>query len=144
MEMHVSSGNTQWVVQICDSASDYGKKYASIKYRNKYVESEENHKINNPIWVSRGGNGYDTALLSKAEYIKSYNQGWKNVSMVRTILKNYGNLKTQIHMGVDSKNESTFEYTIDFDDLYIINLTQIFGEGNEPTKQEMDNIFNNF
>lgn len=37
-----------------------------------------------------------------------------------------------------------FEYTIDFDDLYIINLTQIFGEGNEPTKQEMDNIFNNF
>ena len=26
MEMHVSSGNTQWVVQICDSASDYGKK----------------------------------------------------------------------------------------------------------------------
>ena len=64
--------------------------------------------------------------------------------MVRTILKNYGNLKTQIHMGVDSKNEYTFEYTIDFDDLYIINLTQIFGEGNEPTKQEMDNIFNNF
>lgn len=64
--------------------------------------------------------------------------------MVRTILKNYGNLKTQIHMGVDSKNESTFEHTIDFDDLYIINLTQIFGEGNEPTKQEMDNIFNNF
>ena len=64
--------------------------------------------------------------------------------MVRTILKNYGNLKTQIHMGVDSKNESTFEYTIDFDDLYKINLTQIFGEGNEPTKQEMDNIFNNF
>ena len=64
--------------------------------------------------------------------------------MVRTILKNYGNLKTQIHMGVDSKNESTFEYTIDFEDLHIINLTQIFGEGNEPTKQEMDNIFNNF
>lgn len=53
-------------------------------------------------------------------------------------------MKTQIHMGGDSKNESTFEYTIDFDDLYIINLTQIFGEGNEPTKQEMDNIFNNF
>lgn len=145
IEMHVSSGNTQYILQICDSASDYGEKiYVSIKYRNQYVESEENHKINNPAWVSRGGNGYDTPLLSKAEYIKSYNQGWKNISMVRTILKNYGTLKTQIHMGGDAGNKTTCEYTIDFDDLYIINLTQIFGEGNEPTKQEMDNIFNNF
>lgn len=31
-----------------------------------------------------------------------------------------------------------------FDDLYIINLTELFGEGNEPSKAEMDDIFKDF
>ena len=29
-----------------------------------------------------------------------------------------------------------------FDDIYIINLTEVFGKGNEPTKAEMDEIMN--
>lgn len=31
-----------------------------------------------------------------------------------------------------------------FDDLYIINLTELFGAGNEPSKAEMDDIFKDF
>ena len=31
-----------------------------------------------------------------------------------------------------------------FDDLYIINLTELFGAGNEPSKAEMDDMFKDF
>ena len=45
-------------------------------------------------------------------------------------------------LGGERGNLTTWEYSVDFDDLYMINLSEIFGIGNEPSKEE--NIFNKF
>ena len=144
IEMHVSSGNTQWVrggnTKVADN---YGEIcYSFIKYRNSYVPTEDNFVINNDIIVlSRYGRGYDTTLLNKKAFINSYNSGWNYVSSIRQILSQTNNLGLQFSLGGGAANGQKQEYSIDFDDLYILNLTELFGAGGEPSKDEMDNIF---
>lgn len=145
MEMYVSSGNTQWVEQEPTVANNYGEKiYVFAKYRNNDIDSEENHTINSPIWIARGGMGYSASILNSTTFINSYQKGWQNVSFIRIIEEKHGNFKLLINLGGNTGNNTTYEYSIDFDDLYMINLTELFGEGNEPTKEEMDAIFSNF
>lgn len=147
MEMYVSSGNTQWVMTGNSKvANNYGEVcYAFIKYRNSYVPSEDGFVINNDIiTLSRYGRGYDTPLLNKTNFIKSYNSGWNYVSSVRKIISQTTTLGLLFTLGGGVANGQKQEYSIDFDDLYMINLTELFGEGNEPSKEEMDAIFKNF
>ena len=147
IEMYLSSGNTQWVrVGNSKIANKYGDKcYAFIKYRNESIPSEDGFVLNNDIiTLSRFGRGYDQILLNKSNFIKSYNLGWAYVSTVRKIESNTSNLGLVFSLGGGPGNGQKQEYSIDFDDIYIINLTDVFGEGSEPQKQELDVIFSNF
>ena len=144
IEMHASSGNTQYIrAKNPKVASQYGDKcYAFVKYRNGYVSTEEGFKINNDIIVlSRNERGFDQLLLDKLTFINSYNLGWSRVSTIRQIQSITSNLGLCFSLGGGPANGQTQEYTVDFDDVYIINLTEIFGKGNEPSKSEMDSIF---
>ena len=145
IELHVSSGNTQYVYQEPTVTSEYNSKiYFFAKYRNRYVQNEENYKINTPITLSRGGMGYDQNVLLKQNYLSAYNKGWQSISCMRSVLEPHGNKRVHVHFGGGAGNLTTYEYTIDIDDVYMINLTEIFGAGNEPSKAEMDAIFEKF
>ena len=146
IETHNSSGNTTYAQQIKQAVNKYGEKvYIFAKYRNNYIESKENYTINNDIIdITRGGGGYNTSILSSTQFINSYQKGWKSTSLIRTVVEAHAMYTVGIKLGGGYGNLTTTEYSVDFDDLYIINLTEIFGEGNEPTKEEMDNIFNEF
>ena len=63
---------------------------------------------------------------------------------MRSVLEPHGNKRVHVHFGGGAGNLTTYEYTIDIDDVYMINLTEIFGAGNEPSKAEMDAIFEKF
>lgn len=146
IETHNSSGNTTYAQQIKQAVNKYGEKvYIFAKYRNNYIGSKENYTINNDIIdITRGGGGYNTSILSSTQFINSYQKGWKSTSLIRTVVEAHAMYTVGIKLGGGYGNLTTTEYSVDFDDLYIINLTEIFGEGNEPTKEEMDNIFNEF
>ncbi len=146
IETHNSSGNTTYAQQIKQAVNKYGEKvYIFAKYRNNYIESKENYTINNDIIdIARGGGGYNTSILSSTQFINSYQKGWKSTSLIRTVVEEHTRYTVGIKLGGGYGNETTTEYSVDFDDIYMINLTEIFGEGNEPTKEEMDNIFNEF
>lgn len=145
IETHNSSGNTTYAQQIKQAVNKYGeKKYIFAKYRNNYIEAKENHTINNDIIdVTRGG-GYNTSILSSTQFINSYQKGWKSTSLIRTVVEAHATYTVGIKLGGGYGNLTTTEYSVDFDNIYMINLTELFGEGNEPTKEEMDTIFNNF
>lgn len=137
-------GYTTYVSQTINeiSSQDNDKIYINIKYRNKYAASQDNLKINNLIIsLSRSGGGYDETILTPNQYISNYNKGWINTSKIRLVSPSQGLL---LRLGGDAAFASSWEYTIDFDDVYAINLTEIFGAGNEPTKEQMDEIFNKF
>lgn len=144
IEMHLSSGNTQWVrcgnTKVADDYEDLC--YSFVRYRNSYVPAENNFVINNDIIVlSRYGRGFDTILLNKKTFINSYNSGWNYVSNIRKINSKTKNLGLQFSLGGGPANGQKQEYSVDFDDLYILNLTELFGAGGEPSQKEMDNIF---
>lgn len=144
MAMKESAGNTEWVAYSNKNiANQYDDLiYTFVRYRNKYVESIEGYKINkNIIVLSRSGRGYDISLLDSEKFVSCYNLGWQNVSYVRKVESRTENLGLQFTLGGDMRFGSTWEYELDFDDLYMINLTEIFGKGNEPSKEEMDRIF---
>lgn len=146
IETHNSSGYTTYAYQTRQAVNKYGEKvYIFAKYRNDYIETKENHKINDGIIdVVRGGGGYNAWILSSKQFIDSYQKGWKSTSFIRTVVEEHGEYTLGIKLGGSFTYSSTTEYSIDFDDIYMINLSEIFGEGNEPTKEEMDAIFNNF
>lgn len=130
-------------IKVADNYNDII--YISCKYRNNYQESEDGYIINDGIIrIGRTGGGYDQYLLRKNDFINSYNQGWKIVSSTRTIMDYHQKFDIHISLGGGALNASSWKYTADLDDLYMINLTEIFGAGNEPTKEQMDEIFNNF
>lgn len=142
-----SGGTTTWIGKnLYNAVNSYDEKiYTNVKYRNIYVENSENKVINNDIIrVMRGAGGYNFNLLNKQEYLKSYNVGWKKVSIVRKVVKEHNTMDIAIKMGGTDSYGTSHEYEIDFDDVYLINLTEIFGKGNEPTKEKMDEIFNEF
>ena len=144
IEMHVSSGNTQYIMAGKSKiASKYGDKcYACVKYRNCFFPKEDGFVINNKIIVlSRYQFGFEQSLLDKVNFLNSYNLGWIRVSTIRQIESRTSNLGLCFRLGGGPANGQTQEYTVDFDDIYIINLTELFGEGNEPSKSEMDSIF---
>lgn len=146
IESHNSSGNTTYAQQIKRAVNKYGEKiYIFAKYRNNYIETQESYTINNDIiCVTRGGGGYNTVMLSKTNFVNAYQKGWQSVSLIRTVIEDHAMYTVGIKLGGNYGNLTTTEYSIDFDDIYMINLSEIFGEGNEPTKEEMDSIFNNF
>ena len=144
IEMHVSSGNTQYIIASNPNvANEYGDKcYVCVKYRNCSVPTEDGFVINNDIIrLSRYGMGFDQLLLNPVNFINSYNMGWIRISTIRTIASIHSNLGLYVKLGGGPANGQKQEYTVDFDDVYIINLTELFGKGNEPSKNEMDSIF---
>ena len=146
IELHSEAERTAYIKQIINVAQNYNEKiYIRIKSRNSYVENEDNHIINNNIInVSRKNGGFENVMLDKTNYLNSYNEGWLINSIIRTIIESHNTKEIQIQFGGTSTNNTTWDYSIDIDDIYVINLTKIFGAGNEPTKAEMDEIFNNF
>lgn len=86
---------------------------------------ENNHK--SKIWLDKIEN----------KRFCYFNWGWSNKNIIDTLKKSmeicYDNIK--------ASNKLLNPY---FDDLYIINLTELFGAGNEPSKAEMDYIFKDF
>ena len=145
IEQFEESGKPYAIYQNRELANKYDDIiYINVKYRNNYINTEENHIINSPISISKVGGGYTLYLLNKDDYISNYKKGWKCVSAIRQITENYNSKSLRIKFGGDVNNSLKFDYIIDIDDIYAINLTEIFGAGNEPTKEQMDEIFNNF
>lgn len=147
IQMYERSGNTNWVQQFQTVTENYGEKiYMNVSYRNRNVEKEDNYKINNNIIeVFRlFGGGYGQCLLNKNTFLDSYNKGWKKASGLRTIQSETGSKGVAVKLGGPMNAGSTWEYSVDFDNIYVINLTEIFGEGNEPPKEKLDEVFKNF
>lgn len=146
MEMYKSSGSCQLITfNITKAANEYGEIfYAFERYRNSYAPNEDGFKINNSIIVlSKNKGGFDQTMLSKTKFLENYNTGWQSVSCIRTIENNHQDLGLCIRFGGSALFGQVQEYSIDFDDVYVINLTELFGKGNEPSKNEMDKIFSN-
>ena len=145
MELNKESGYTAYIFQNLDGFNQYADKlYYNVKYNNEYIDKKEGHDINNDI-IRIGNNsaGYAKHLLNGDEYINSYQKGWKSVSCIYTTSERQG-LRCSVRLGGGNGRKDTYNYNIDFDDVYLINLTEIFGAGDEPTKEQMDEIFNNF
>ena len=142
---YLENGTTTWIRQTLTAEKYNDKIYINTKYRNRKINNDTDYIINiDIIEVYRKGGGYSNTLLNKNDFLDSYNQSWKNVSIIKTVYEYYGTLNLWVKLGGSTTNSSSWEYDIDFDDVYAINLTEIFGAGNEPTKEQMDEIFNNF
>ena len=140
----LDNGKTGYLDTLIQANAYNDKIYTNIKYRNSYNESNENNKINNVIIRTKTAKGFANLLLNSQNYINSYNNGWQITSDIRTVMENYETLITTLRIGGNEAQNSSQDYAIDIDDVYMINLTEIFGAGNEPTKAQMDEIFNNF
>lgn len=140
----LDNGKTGYIDTKIEANAYNDKIYTNIKYRNSYNESNENNKINSAIIRTKTAKGYANLLLSSQNYINSYNNGWQVTSDIRTVMENYETLITTLRIGGNEAQSSSQDYTIDIDDVYMINLTEIFGAGNEPSKAEMDAIFEKF
>jgi len=116
------------------------KLYIYAKYRNESVNSLDGEFIvnNGIIRTMYPTGGYTTFILSANTFVEAYNNGWKSVSS----LIQYKGLNIAIRIGGADSYGASCRYSADFDDIYIINLTEVFGKGNEPTKAEMDEIMN--
>jgi len=137
-------GKTGYVDTIVHANEYNDKIYTNIKYRNNYNSSNENNKINTAIIRTKTSKGFANLLLNSDNFINSYNSGWQSVSDIRTVYEKYETLVTTLRVGGNEAQNSSQDYAIDIDDVYMINLTEIFGAENEPTKAQMDEMFNNF
>ena len=140
----LDNGKTGYIDTTMQANAYNDKIYTNIKYRNSYNESNENNKINSVIIRTKTAKGFANLLLNSQNYINSYNNGWQITSDIRTVMANYETLITTLRIGGNEAQSSSQDYAMDIDDVYMLNLTEIFGSGNEPTKEQMDEIFNKF
>lgn len=91
--------------------------------------------------ASRNNGGYDTTLMTAAQFNSSTAGQFVRHSGLRTFLEIHERPSTAFSIG-STTNGKTFQATID--DVVIINLTASFGAGNEPTAATMHNILTQF
>lgn len=123
----VSPGRAAVSQQIPSSYTDQDKVYYGLAIQK--ISGANFYAV-----ASRTNGGYDSAILTTSQFNSQAAGGFQHYSVVRTFVASQGT-GTSVSIG---QYNYTFNFSVQVNNLVVINLTKSFGAGNEPSAATMD------